>query len=182
MNTSPSPHSLRPLRAAAPRFKRLAPLLAAIIFAFSDPRSALAWETPAESLLAVSPDPRSLRTALAALAKSAAARDPRLSSEALYWRGVSAAREGKADSAIASLERAGRIFPFDDQQLALADAWMARGHPADLAAAAQLMHDAAPFADVNQDRVPFRARLGWALFLAGQADSAVNVFAPINHY
>ena len=155
-------------------------LLALAALALAPP--ARAWETPAESLLAFSPDPRSMRAALDRLARSAATRDPRVASEALYWRGVSAAREGLADTAIACFERAARIFTYDDEQLARADAWIARGRPADLENAAALMLSVAPFPDVNADRAQFRARLAWSLFLAGRADSAMNVFHPIAHF
>jgi len=148
--------------------------------AFAQP--AWSWETPAESLLAVAPDPRSLRAALATLARASEKRDPRLASEALYWRGVSFARESQADSAIASLVRAARIFTFDDEQLARADAWMGRGRAGEADSAASLMLRVAPFADVNEDRAPFRARLAWALFLAGKADSALHVFRPVSRY
>ena len=48
--------------------------------------------------------------------------------------------------------------------------------------AARLMLAAAPFAEVNEDRVPFRARLAWSLFVAGNADSAMSVFSPLGHY
>jgi hypothetical protein len=158
---------------------------AALLLALAAPPLALparAWETPAESTLAASPDPRSMRAALGRLARSSAALDPRGASEALYWKGVSAARDGMADTAIVSFERAASMLSFDDQQLALADAWIARGRRVDFDSAAALMQSVAPFADVNEDRVPFRARLGWSLFLAGRADSAMKVFLPISHY
>jgi len=143
---------------------------------------ARAWDSPAESLVAVSPDPRTLRAALESLARESHESDPRLASEALYWRGVSAVREGLADTAIASFQRAAGLFSFEDEQLARADAWIARGHKGDLENAAGLMFRAAPFADVTEDHAPFRARLAWSLFLTGKADSALSVFRPVSRF
>ena len=158
-------------------------LLAALALTLlAPPRAARAWDTPAESLLAESSDPRALRSALERLGRQLAATDPRNASQALYWRGVSAAREGLGDTAIACYQRAATLFTFDDEQLARADAWIHRGRPADLDAAAALMQTAAPFAEVNEDRVPFRARLGWSLFLSGHPDSALAVFRPISGF
>ena len=189
-NASPIPHDLG--GAAIPPSARSRPALrsgrllqAALMLALAAcamPRRACAWETPAESTLATASDPRSMRAALDRLARASAARDPRLASQALYWKGVSAARDGKADSAIVSFERASSMFSFDEQQLALADAWTARGRKSDLGSAAALMLSAAPFGEVNEDRAPFRARLAWSLFLSGNADSAMKVFYPVIHY
>jgi predicted alpha/beta hydrolase len=183
MNAHPTPNPAVLACVRRPQCRRL--LRATLLLALAAPalaRPARAWETPAESTLATSPDARSMRAALERLARSAAKGDPRLAGQALYWKGVSAAREGLADTAIVSFQRAAALFPFDDQQLALADAWMARGKKADLEDAAALMLSAAPFADVNEDRAPFRGRLGWSLFLAGQTDSALAVFRPVGHF
>lgn len=177
------PARLRRRFAIPARSRRVIVLLAvALPFLTAVPRTARAWETASDSLLASCPDARTLRASLERLARASSATDPREASTALYWRGVSFAREGQGDSAIANLLRASALFTFDDEQLARADAWTARGRPADLDAAAALMQSVAPFPDVNEDRVPFRARLAWSLFVAKRPDSALAVFRPISRF
>ena len=149
MNTRSPQVLARRFRVRSALFFRLACASACLLAFVAAGSPARAWETTAESLLAVSPDPRTLRAALEKLARESKAHDPQLASSAYYWRGVSLAREGQADSAIANLNRAAQIFTFEDEQVARADAWIARGRKADVETAAGLMMQVAPFASCS---------------------------------
>jgi hypothetical protein len=167
---------------AACRFAHLAALAlcAAGVITLPAPPRALAGLPPtrAQTLLVLSPDLRTLAAELARYGDSVRTHDPTGAGEARYLRGQSESRAGMADSAIADFERAVAIRNGSDELVALADARLARNRPGDIDRVATLMEQVAPANQHARTDVVYRARLGWAMFLAGRIDSAMRVFRP----
>lgn len=155
----------------------LALLLVAAPFAAGPARadwpSSRAW-----TLMSTCPDARQLRAELERVADSMRAGTPQEAGEAYYWLGISERRAGLAERAIAHFAHATELRGASEDRLALADAWLARARPEDLESVAALMRRSAAGSGL-EEATRFDARLGWAMFLAGRADSAMQVFRPI---
>jgi len=142
------------------------------------PARAVLPPASSETLLSTCPDARSLRAALTRLADSTRATSASAIGDVHYWRGVSYSRGGIPDSALADFRRAADVRGDPADQIALADALIARSAPGDLEAVAARMEQASA-GGLSEDVHSLRARLGWALFLEGRADSAMRVFEPM---
>jgi dienelactone hydrolase len=131
-------------------------------------------------LLDEAPSPAALRERLVVLADSAGRRGG-IAGEAWYYIGRSWERAGALDSAIAAYRRAVDLRGNAEDRIALADLLMARGDPADVAAAELMM--AAAWAEAIQGGDPFqphyRARQGWACHLLGRAVEAWERYEPV---
>ena len=135
--------------------------------------SSRAW-----TLMSTCPDARRLRAELERAADSMRVGAPHEAGEAYYWLGISERRAGLADRAIAHFARAAELRGSAEDRLVLADAHLARARPEDLELVAALMRRSAAESGL-EEATRFEARLGWAMFLAGRADSAMQVFRPI---
>jgi len=114
---------------------RLAALLAGSLLAAA---AAAAPPPSVQDLLLSGDGPAGLRARLLARADSAAT-DPLGAGEAWYWAGVSWARSGRADSALAAFARARALRGNPEETLAAVDVLLARGAGADLDSAAALL-------------------------------------------
>lgn len=108
-----------------------AALLAAAVASAAPPPSV-------QDLLYVGDGPADLRARLLARADSAAANAP-VAGEAWYWAGVSWARSGLADSALAAFARARALRGNPEESLAAVDVLLARGQAADFDSAAAIL-------------------------------------------
>ena len=131
------------------------------------------------SILATSATPEELRANLLAFA-----REPRSAGaigEAHYYRGVSFEREGQRDSAIASYRQALAIRATHEGRFRLLDALLLRRGPGDV-------NDALVIAELGWResdglggtmQAGYQARRAWALYHAGNPDSARFLYAPL---
>lgn len=114
------------------------------------------------------------RFAAAGERPGATASDRLNAGEAAYWLGVQDARAGRADSALATWQRAVRLRGDFDEGFALIDAWFQRGNANELSQARVLAQELAEQSNVSlpQRSPEAHARLAWALYRLGHADSA----------
>ena len=137
--------------------------------------------TRTEILLVESRTPAELRSRLRAFADSIAPSWPFGSGEACAALGASFERAGQIDSAIVWYGRATERRGDTSERLGLVDALLARGRPEDLQRAiAQLRRNVAGI-EAPTARLPYEARLAWALHRAGKPDSAATAFALIEN-
>lgn len=145
-------------------------------------RAELVARTRLDTVLVQSPDPATLRARLAAYGESLATLDTSLASRAFGFRGRSFSREGEVDSAVVCQERALRLEEHPDRRMALAEALIARLDAGDAAHARDVLRPIQPrlpqLPDIGD--MPAQAMLAWAHYLAGRADSAAILFAPID--
>ena len=134
--------------------------------------------TATQAILSQAASPAILRARLDSLANAGAARDPISAGEARYYQGMSFARAGVLDSAIAAYRSAVSLRNSREEQLGLADVRLLRQAPDD--AAAVLIELGPTLAEAVSEtpysQVLVQRRLAWAQFLAGHADSAVALF------
>lgn len=142
---------------------------------------ALAQRTALDPVLEGANGGSELRPRLLAFADSAAAGDAILASQAIAWAGLSFAREGEADSAVACYERALALDPREPRRIELATALLARLGPGDATRARDVLRPVQPITpelpDVTQ--APLQGLFAWSHYLSGRADSAARLFAPI---
>lgn len=95
--------------------------------------------------------------------------------EAAYWLGVQEARAGAADSALAAWRRAVRLRGDFDEGFALVDLLFQRGGVNDLREARGIAQELAEQSNLSlpQRSPESHARLAWALYRLGHADSAL---------
>ena len=131
-----------------------------------------------QAILSQSVSPASLRARLDSLANARAVRDPISAGEARYYQGLSFARAGVLDSAIAAYQSAVALRNSREELLGLADVRLLRQAPAD--AAAVLLELAPALIEAGSEtvyrQVLVQRRLAWAHFLAGHPDSAATLF------
>ncbi|TMQ67676.1 MAG: hypothetical protein E6K78_04070 [Candidatus Eisenbacteria bacterium] len=135
-----------------------------------------------DALLRQSTSAADLRARLLAHAASLPDSAHREQGEALYFVGLSFERDGKADSAITAYERACELRGEPTDRDALVDALLQRDASGDAARAlARLRGPVVPVLLSTQwDAQNFDARQAWALYLAGRADSALDLLHSID--
>lgn len=137
--------------------------------------------TRTQVLLRAPVSPAHLRANLLAYADSAAASDRYGAGEAWEALGESWARAGRSDSAVVAFRHAVELRNARPEQLALADALLARRRPGDVAGArerlARLAFDAQDERPASQAQV--LGRLAWAQTLDGSPDSASALFGRL---
>jgi hypothetical protein len=125
------------------------------------------------------PDPAAVRHDLSAFATRRSPADSVVAGTAWALMASSYHRAGLADSAIVCGERALARHGDAETLEALIDAYLVRQGPGDVARARALLDRRSQFLrfDAGQWDVPnTQGRVAWALFLAGNADSAHKVF------
>lgn len=128
--------------------------------------------------------PAELRARLATYAREQQPKAAAYAGEAWYYQGLSWDRGGHVDSAVACYRRAADLRTNREEILALADALLARNHPGDAAEVVQRLSKAVGQSEGGSDefRAPFVARMGWAHFLEGHADTAGTLLAASGEY
>jgi tetratricopeptide (TPR) repeat protein len=155
-------------------------LVVACLLGVALPTSARA--TPLEDLLLAAGSTAELRASLLRYAETA--RDSLEQGEAHYYLGVSYERAGMADSAILAYEVAVARRNSDQDRKALVDALLRRRGPQD--AQRSLAISARPARDVigepARSQAEWDGRKAWALYLAGQGDSAVKLIRKAEYW
>ena len=138
--------------------------------------------TPTQDILTRATSPADLRARLDSLASALETSDPIVAGEARFYQGASFARGGRVDSAIVAYSAAARLRGNREELLGLADARLRRGAPGDAAAVlSELEPQLAEFVNESAySQAIVHARMAWAYFLAGHADSAAVLFAGID--
>jgi len=135
---------------------------------------------PLEVILDTSANGVALRPRLLAFADSVAPSDPALASQAVAWAGLSFARDGAPDSAIACYERASAIDSSEERRVDLAKALMMRLAASDGVRAREVLRPVQPLRPEQPSN--FHASLqglfAWSHYLAGRPDSAARLFRP----
>ncbi len=141
----------------------------------------LAQRGPLDDVLEAAADGGELRPRLLAFADSVATADGALASQAMAWAGLSFAREGEADSAIACYERAVALDPSEPRRVELASALLMRLAAGDAARARDVIRPVQPITPELPDptEATTQGLFAWSHFLAGRPDSAARLFAPI---
>lgn len=139
---------------------------------------------PLDRVAETSPDGATLRSRLGAFADSVAATDPALAAQALAWSGESFAREGEVDSALACHERAAALDSSEARRVGLATALIARLGRGDAARARDVLRPVQPATPQMPDitQAPLQGLFAWSHYLAGRADSAAALFAPVERW
>ena len=135
--------------------------------------------TRTQILLLECPSASALRGRLEAYADSCAASDVYGADEACSALGASFARAGERDSAIAWYSRADRLLGGSEARLALVDLLLERHATEDVARASTLLRTSLEGIEAPGARVPYQARLAWALHLMAHSDSAARLFSEI---
>jgi dienelactone hydrolase len=132
-------------------------------------------------VLMSAPNPEELRARLAVHALAVAPTHPGDAGAAQYSRGVSFARAGLTDSAIACFRLALGTRRSREDMIALVDALLHRHSAADANDAIALLEPAlnTPDADGPTAADSYAARLGWAQFLRDRPDSARRLLTPL---
>lgn len=145
---------------------------------------AAAERGPLDAVVEAAPDGQALRPRLAAFADSAAATDPALAAQALAWAGLSFARQGEPDSAVACHERALALDPREPRRSELATALLARLGPGDAERAREVLRPVQPITPELPDptQATTQGLFAWSHYLAGQADSSARLFAPVERW
>lgn len=140
-----------------------------------------AAQTPLNAVIDAAASGEELRPRLLALADSLAVAQPAMASQAMAWAGLSYAREGEADSSVSCYERAFSLDPSEPRRVELASALLTRIAPGDAARACEVLRPVQPanpeFPDISQ--APLQGLFAWSHYLAGRADSASTLFAPL---
>lgn len=125
-----------------------------------------------------------LRPRLMAFADSVAARDPELAGQAAAWAGLSFAREGEPDSAVACYERAVAFDPREPRRVELATALIARLGPGDAVRAREVLRPVQPATPELPEftDAPLQGLFAWSHYLAGRPDSSARLFAPVENW
>lgn len=136
---------------------------------------------PLDDVLEAAAEGGELRPRLLAFADSVATADGALASQAMAWAGLSFAREGEADSAIACYERAVALDPREPRRVELASALLMRIAAGDAARARDVLRPVQPITPELPDptQATTQGLFAWSHYLAGRADSASRLFAPI---
>jgi hypothetical protein len=142
---------------------------------------ALAQPSASDALLFAAPSGAELRTRLLAHADTVAATDASEAARALAYRGLSFAREGEPDSAVAQYELAFGLDPRPDRRVELAAALLMRLAKGDAEKARAVLRPIQPVTPELPDvgEATFQGLFAWAHYLAGSADSAGRLLAPI---
>jgi dienelactone hydrolase len=163
---------------------RLCTLLVLIASGLTIAAPSRAARGPLDRVAETSPDGVSLRARLSAFADSVAAADPALAAQALAWAGESFAREARPDSAVTCHERAMALDSSEARRVELASALIARLAPGDAARAREVLRPVQPatpqLPDITQ--APLQGLFAWSHYLAGRADSAAALFAPVERW
>ena len=134
--------------------------------------------TATQAILSQATTRASLRARLDSLANADAAGDPISAGEARYYQGMSFARAGLLDSAIAAYRSAVSLRNSREELLGLADVRLLREAPDD--ARAVLLELTPALAEAGGEtvmsQVLVQRRLAWAHYMAGHADSAAALF------
>ena len=140
-----------------------------------------AQRTAVDTLLEAANGGRELRPRLMAFADSIAARDAILASQAIAWAGLSFAREGEPDSAVACYERAVALDAGEPRRIELATALVARLGAGDATRAREVLRPVQPVTpelpDVTQ--APLQGLFAWSHYLSGRPDSSERLFGPV---
>lgn len=141
----------------------------------------LAQRTALDPVLEAADGPAELRPRLMAFADSVAARDAALAAQAIAWAGLSFAREGEADSAVACYERALALDPREPRRVDLATALVARLGAGDATRAREVLRPVQPITPEMPDvtQAPLQGLFAWSHYLAGRPDSSERLFAPV---
>ncbi|MGH7645598.1 MAG: hypothetical protein ACREMR_08425 [Gemmatimonadales bacterium] len=141
----------------------------------------LAERSPLNPVLDAAAGGGELRPRLMAFADSVAAADAALASQAIAWAGLSFAREGEADSAVACYERALALDQREPRRVELATALLVRLSAGDAVRARDVLRPEQPITPELPERyqAPVQGLFAWSHYLAGGADSAARLFAPI---
>lgn len=143
-----------------------------------------AQTSPLDPVLDGAADPQALRPRLFAFADSVATIDAALAAEALAVAGQSFARRSELDSAVTCFERAIQLDPRAPRRMELATALLARLSAGDAPRARELLRPIQPLTpqhpDPSQSHV--QGLFAWAHYLAGQADSAAVLLAPLDSW
>src|SRR5262245_15791618 len=137
-----------------------------------------AARSPLNAVIDISATGEALRPRLLAFADSVAPADPALASQAVAWAGLSFARDGQPDSAIACYERAAVIDPSEERRVDLASALLTRLAPGDGPRAREVLRLAQPPGPERPGNftAPLRGLFAWSHYLAGRPDSAARLF------
>ena len=138
--------------------------------------------TPSQAILSSAISPAALRARLDSLAAATAASAPVDAGEADYYLAQSLARGGHIDSAIAACERAASLRGNREDLLLLADLRLRREAPDDARATLRALRPALAErgGESGLSQAHLLARVAWAYFLAGRADSAAALFADLD--
>jgi dienelactone hydrolase len=148
----------------------------------------LALETPAfaqqhasDEMLFAAPNGTALRACLLAYADTVAARDSLEAARALAYGGTSFSRDGEPDSAVALYQRAFDLDGRPERRIALAEALVARLAKGDAERAREILRGIQPSNWMEPDvtETTRQGLFGWAHYLAGRADSAALLLAPV---
>lgn len=142
---------------------------------------ALAQPSTSDALLFACPTGAELRARLLAHADSVAARDAPEAARALAYRGLSFARESEPDSAVALYQRAFELDHRPERRIELAEALLMRLAKGDAERARAVLRPIQPVTPQLPDvsEVTVQGLFAWAHYLAGSADSAARLLAPI---
>jgi tetratricopeptide (TPR) repeat protein len=133
----------------------------------------------AEQILLEASSPAELRDLLLENARKQERADRNGAGESHYYRGVSFERAGAIDSAIAEYRQALALRGMHEDRLALVDVLLRRRDPASVAEAVRMLETSRLGANTEEGMlIAYDARLGWALTLAGHADSSDAYYRP----
>ena len=109
--------------------------------------------------------------------------DREVAGETHYYRGVSFERAGMVDSAIASYRRAVETRGAHLERLACVDLLLLRRGPNDFAEAMSVIEAGRALATEGyREKREYVVRTAWGLSLAGHADSALRMVAPVTEH
>ena len=159
------------------RFRATLVLFASCLIVVAPSRAA---RGPLDALLDSSANGVELRPRLLAFADSIAPSDSALASQAVAWAGLSFARDGEPDSAIAYYERAAAFDPSEQRRVDLASALMMRLAAGDAARARDVLRPVqSPEPERPSNRYgSLQGLFAWSHYLAGRPDSAARLFKP----
>lgn len=128
-----------------------------------------------EELLLAAPNPVALRARLLAFAANAPDSAVSGKGAALYYAGLSFAREGRSDSAMICFERAVAVRGAPAERDALVDGLLHRAQTGDAARALEVLTPRIKVARMTSERdiAVTEGRRAWALYAMSQGDSAV---------
>jgi tetratricopeptide (TPR) repeat protein len=157
-------------------------VLLTLVLSLAGGAPALAQPSASDGVLFAFSFPTALRAGLLVFADSIVSTDPLEASRALAYRGLSFARDGEPDSAVAMYERAFALDPRREPRIDLAEALLSRLAPGDAERAKTVLRPIQPVTPERPD-IPYAANdqalFAWAHYLAGSADSAARLLAPI---
>lgn len=144
----------------------------------------LARPSGSDALLFTSATAAAIRDRLLAHADTIAARDPDEAARGFGYRALSFAREGEPDSAVASYQRAVELDPRPRRRMELAEALLARLEKGDAERARDVLRPIQPITPElpPMSAAPVQGMFAWAHYLAGSADSAALLLAPVESW